>query len=818
MTTGKLGQKARATKIRENIESNLIKLYGRKPGSATDEELFKAVALSLRERILDKWTKANEQIDARGLKKLYYLSAEYLLGRALVNNMINLGVLGDYKAAMQQIGYPFERLEEQENEAGLGNGGLGRLAACFLDSLSTMELPVMGSGIRYEYGMFRQRIVDGAQSEMPDDWTQNGVIWEIERPEEQVEVRFEGTVDEIWTEEGLVIVHKSCQTVMAVPYDMPIMGYKSRLPATLRLWRAACPQAFDLQSFNKGDYICVLKQRELAESISKVLYPEDNHIAGRMLRLKQYYFLASATMQCMVKGHKRRYGDVRSLPEKVTVQINDTHPALAIPELMRILLDEERLGWDEAYGIVSRVFGYTNHTVMQEALEAWPEQLFKNLLPRVYTIVLAISDSFSQRLWQAYPGDWDKIANMAIIAYDEIRMANLCIAVCHKVNGVSQLHGDILKTRTFRDFFVLEPTKFTAITNGITPRRWLAHSNPALTELIKSRIGDLFLRDEREFERLLPFTDDKSYLNEFAAVKAQNKKRLAAYMQKEMNLSIDPDSIFDVQAKRLHEYKRQLLKVLHIMHLYNQLTQDSGFSLPHPVTFLFAAKASPAYHKAKNIIRLIHTVGDMVEAHPRTKDVIKVVFLENYNVSLAELLIPAADISEQISTAGREASGTGNMKFMLGGAVTLGTMDGANIEIMQRVGEDNIFIFGANADEIAQMENSRSYNPKTLFESNQAIRAAVSRLADGSLPAVDKAPFESIYASLLEGDYDPADKYFVLHDFDAYCGVYDRVLKAYADKVRWTKMAAVNTASAGYFSSDRTIGEYNRLIWRLDTL
>ena len=818
MTTGKLGLKARATKIRENIERNLIKLYGRKPGSATDEELFKAAALSLREMILDKWTKANEQIEMRGLKKLYYLSAEYLLGRSLVSNMINLGVLEDYKAALQQIGYSFEKLEEQEFEAGLGNGGLGRLAACFLDSLSTMELPVMGSGIRYEYGMFRQRIVDGAQTELPDDWTQNGVIWDIERPEEQVEVRFEGTVDEIWTEEGLVIVHKGCQTVMAVPYDMPIMGYKSRMPATLRLWRAACPQAFDLQSFNKGDYMCVIKQRELAESISKVLYPEDNHIAGRMLRLKQYYFLASATMQCMVKDHKKRYGDVRSLPDKVTVQINDTHPALAIPELMRILLDEERLGWDEAYGIVSRVFGYTNHTVMQEALEAWPEQLFKTLLPRVYTIVLAISDRFSQRLWQAYPGDWDKIAHMSIISYDEIRMANLCIAVCHKLNGVSQLHGDILKTRTFRDFYVLEPAKFTAITNGITIRRWLAHSNPALTELIKSRIGDAFLRDESEFEKLLPFTDDKKFLDEFASVKAHNKKRLADYVQKAQGISIDKDSIFDVQAKRLHEYKRQLLKVLHIIHLYNRLTEDSAFSLPHPVTFLFAAKASPAYHKAKNIIRLIHAVGDMVAANPRTKDIIKVVFLENYNVSLAEMLIPAADISEQISTAGREASGTGNMKFMLGGAVTLGTMDGANIEIRQRVGKDNIFIFGANADEVAQMEKSRSYNPKSLFDNNQSIRQAILCLTDGSLPASDKAPFESIYASLLEGDYDPADKYFVLHDFDAYCEVFDSTLKAYSDKERWIKMAAANTANAGYFSSDRTIREYNKLMWRLDPL
>ena len=690
----------RIKQLKQIIEGKLNRYYGRTLENASHEEVFQAVALSLRDRILERWVKASEEMEQREFKTLYYMSAEFLMGRALVNNMINLGLLEDYRAVLTDIGFPLERLEEEESEAGLGNGGLGRLAACFLDSLSTLNMPVIGSGIRYEYGIFRQRIINGEQVEVPDDWTAKGDVWEIERREEQVEVRFDGTVEEVWTEDGLTIHHKNYQAVLAVPYDMPVIGYDSRMPATLRLWRAECP-VFDLQSFNKGDYGCMVQQRELAETISKVLYPEDNHIAGRMLRLKQYYFLASATMQHMVREHKKRFGDVRTLPDRVVLQINDTHPALSIPELLRILLDEEKLGWDEAYGIVSRIFNYTNHTVMQEALEAWPEQMFKQLLPRVYTIVTAINDRFSQKLWKAFPGDWDKISKMSVIAYDEIRMANMCIAVCSHVNGVSQLHGEILKTRTFRDFYVIMPEKFLAVTNGVTQRRWLAAANPALTELISGRIGNGFLKDYRELERLKPLAGDPSFLRDFEQVKLQSKKRLAEYVKKTQGVELNPASIFDVQAKRLHEYKRQLLKVLHILYLYNRYTQDEHFSLPEPVTFLFAAKASPAYIKAKNIIRLINVVSEMVQANPRTKDNIRVLFLENYNVSLAELLIPAADISEQISTAGREASGTGNMKFMLNGAVTLGTMDGANVEIFEQVGVDNIFIFGARAEEIA---------------------------------------------------------------------------------------------------------------------
>lgn len=807
---------SRIQKIKATIEGKLKRHYGRTLENASDEEMFQTVALSIRDMIVEQWANANKEIETKGRKKLCYLSVEFLMGRALVNNMINLGVLEDYRAVMDEIGYPFDKLEEQENEAALGSGGLGRLAACFLDSLSTLNLPVTGYGIRYEYGMFCQQIVDGEQTEVPDDWMCKGDIWEIERREEQIEVRFEGMAEEIWTEEGLTVVHKNFQKVTAVPYDMIVTGYDSSLSATLRLWRAEYPAGFDFHAFNKGDFVYMLQQKEIAESISKVLYPKDDHIAGRMLRLRQYYFLASATMQCIVHEHKKLYSDVRTLPDKIVIQINDIHPALAIPDLMRILLDEENLEWDEAYDITSRVFNYTNHTVMHEALESWPEQLFKSMLPRVYAIISEINERFSQKLWKKFPDDRDKISYMSIIAYDEIRMANMCIAVCNTVNGVSQLHGRILKTRTFRDFYVMFPKKFTAITNGITPRRWLAVANPDLCELICDHIGDKFIRDYRELERLKPLVDDKRFLADFARVKEQNKRRLTDYVFKKQGIALDASAVFDVQAKRLHEYKRQLLKVLHIIYLYNRFTGEEGYSLPRPVTFLFAAKASPVYRRAKDIIRLIHAVATLVEANPLTKDRIKIVFLENYNVSLAEVLIPAADISEQISTAGCEASGTGNMKFMLNGAVTLGTMDGANVEIFEKVGNNNIFIFGARAEEIARMENENTYNPKDLFDRNADIRDTISRLVDGTLPGVGKDRFQDIYHSLLFGDYNHADKYFLLYDFDSYRAAFENVLAAYIDKPAWTKKAALNTASAGYFSVDRTIDEYNRLIWGLD--
>ncbi len=810
--------KDRIFKIKTTIEGKLKRYYGRKFDNASDEEIFQAAAMSIRDLVLERMVKAGENPDYQKAKKLCYLSVEFLMGRALVNNLINLGLLEEYRAVMDEVGYPFEKLEEQENEAALGSGGLGRLAACFLDSLATLNFPVTGYGLHYEYGMFRQCIVNGEQTEAPDDWMAKGDVWEIERRDEKVEVHFEGTVEELWTDHGLTIAHKNYQTVIAVPYDMPVMGYHSRVPATLRLWRAECPAPFDLHSFNRGDFVCMLQQKELAESICKVLYPKDDHIAGRMLRLKQYYFLASATMQSVVREHKKRYGNVRALPDKIVIQINDIHPALAIPELMRILLDEEGLGWDDAYAVARGVFNYTNHTVMHEALEAWPEQFFKSMLPRVYTIITEINERFNNQLWKMFPGDWDKMNLMSVIAYNEIRMANMCLAVCRTVNGVSQLHGAILKTRTFRNFYVMYPGKFTAVTNGITPRRWLAAANPDLRALIRDYIGDKFILDYRELERLKPFADDQSFLSAFARVKAQNKQRFAEYVFKKQGVQIDAGSVFDVQAKRLHEYKRQLLKVLHILYLYNCFTGGAAHVLPRPVTFLFAAKASPVYWRAKDVIQLIHAVAALIASDPRVRDMMRIVFLENYNVSLAEKLIPAADISEQISTAGCEASGTGNMKFMLNGAVTLGTMDGANVEIFEQVGADNIFIFGARAEEIARMEHDHTYRPKDFFDKNAALRDAVSRLVDGSLPGVGKDRFQDLYRSLLFGDYDRADKYFLLYDFDAYRAAFENVLAAYGDTPGWTRKAACNTASAGYFSVDRTIDEYNRRIWGLASL
>ena len=807
--------KNRIAKIKGIIEGKLKRHYGRTLENASDEDMFQVTAMSVRDIMLERGVGASETVKKKGQKTLCYLSAEFLMGRALVNNLINLGLLTEYRAVMAEIGYPFEKLEEQEMEAALGNGGLGRLAACFLDSLSTLNLPVTGYGIRYEYGMFRQHIVDGQQTEVPDDWTAKGDIWEVERREEQVEVHFDGTVEEVWTDNGMTCEHRDYQTVLAVPHDMPVIGYDSHTPATLRLWRAECPSGFDLNSFNKGDFVCMVRQKELAESISKVLYPQDNHMTGRMLRLRQYYFLASATMQCIVREHKKRFGDVRTLSDKIVIQINDLHPALAIPELIRILIDEEDLGWDDAYAMADRVFNYTNHTVMQEALAAWPEHVLRTMLPRVYAIVSEISERFSRHLWKIFSQDREKINRLAVIADDEVRMANHCVAVCHRVNGVSQLHGRILKTRTFRDFYVMFPGKFTAVTNGITQRRWLAAANPDLCALISDHIGDKFLRDYNELERLNPLADKPRFLADFAEVKRGNKRRLAEQVAKQQGIVLDPDSVFDVQAKRLHEYKRQMLKVLHILYLYNCFTSDAGYALPRPVTFLFAAKASPAYWRAKSIIRLINAVSALVESHSRTRDNIRVAFLENYNVSLAEHLIPAADISEQISTAGYEASGTGNMKFMLNGAVTLGTMDGANVEIFERVGQDNIFIFGASAEEIDRMETDNSYRPKDLFDHNEDIRAAVSRLVDGTLPGVAPDQFQDLYQSLLFGDYDRADRYFLLYDFDAYRTAFENVLAAYTDEPAWTRRAVINTAGAGFFSADRTIDEYNRQIWGL---
>jgi len=797
------------------ILDKLKREFGETVETATKENLYKASAMCIRDEIMDKWTVANQRQAHEKMRRVHYMSAEFLMGRAYVNNLISMGLLDKYEKAFDEIGISLSEITAQEQDAGLGNGGLGRLAACFLDSLASLELPAIGCGIRYEYGLFKQRIIDGTQIEVEDDWLADGCVWEVERPERAVEVHFNGTVEEQWTEEGMKIVHKDYDTVMAVPYDMPIIGYKSEYPATLRLWSARTKNRFNMRMFNSGEYVRAMQERELAEVISKVLYPADDHDKGKQLRMKQFYFLSSATMQAMVIRHKKRYGDIRTLPQYNVIQINDTHPTFAIPELMRILMDEEGLNWDDAFSIVSKMFNYTNHTILTEALECWDENIFKMLLPRIYSIVQELNRRYCEALNNYYPGDMDRISRMAIVAYGQIRMANLCVAVTGTVNGVSQLHGDILKKTLFADSYKINPSKFTAITNGITHRRWLASCNRDLTALMQKHIKGDFLKDWRLFEQLMDVVDDKKFLEEFADVKRKNKQRLADYIFEKQGIRVNVDSVFDVQAKRLHEYKRQLLKCIHILYLYNEII-EGRYTCKQPVTFIFAAKAAPGYIKAKNIIRLINAIADLVNNHPMTKDLIQVVFIENYSVSAAEVLMPAADISEQISTAGLEASGTGNMKFMMNGAVTLGTMDGANVEIYDRVGKDNIFIFGADATQIRAMQTYHSYHPGEYYEKNLDVRNALNRLIDGTLPGVSTHQFSDLYQSLLFGDYDAADKYFLLYDFASYAHTFAKAIDTYEkDQNKWMRMAAVNTAKSGFFSSDRTINEYNERIWKL---
>ncbi len=801
-------------KIKDEILGKLRRHFGVTLEEATKVQIYKSCALTIRDTIVDKWTDANKEVIEKKTKRLYYLSAEFLMGRALVNNMVNVNLLKEYKDVLEELGVSLDSIEEQERDAGLGNGGLGRLAACFLDSLSTLDLPTTGCSIRYEYGLFKQKIVNGEQIEVDDNWLEGGSVWEIPRPEEQVEVRYGGSIEEKWTDKGHKVRHKNYYSVIAIPYDCPVMGYKSNMPATLRLWSAKAKTGLDMDYFNRGDYSKAVQERELAEIISKVLYPEDNHEQGKLLRLKQFYFFTSATMQHIIRKHKMLYGDLKTLPDYYTVQINDTHPTLAIPEFMRILLDEEGMSWEEAYGMATKVFHYTNHTILAEALECWNVDMFKDLLPRIYQIITVINDKFNEKLQKIFPGDWNKISKMAIIQYDEIRMANLCIAVSEKVNGVSQLHGDILKTRTFRDFYVLFPDKFLGITNGITHRRWLAKANRPLMELISDYIGDGFLKDYTQMDRIKDLVDNKKFLDDFMQVKLQNKLRLKSYLERTQNISINENTMFDVHAKRLHEYKRQLLKALHIIHLYKTIKENPNANVT-PATFMFAAKASPGYVRAKNIIRLILSIAEIVNNDPQTKDILKVVFIENYSVSAAEILIPAADISEQISTAGLEASGTGNMKFMMNGAVTLGTMDGANVEIFNAVGEENIFIFGATVDEISKLEKVGTYRPTDYFEQNEKLREALNGLIDGTLRTADENLYRGIYNSLIYGDCEKADKYYLLYDFDSYDNAYLRATSTYEQKDEWKRIAANNTACSGVFCADRTIKEYNDKVWHL---
>ena len=803
-------------KIKDEIIGKLNRHYGRTLDDATKEHIYKATALTVRDRMMEKWTAYRRQQRTAQRKELFYLSFEFLMGRSLGNNLLNAGLTEDYDKVLRSMGCSLEEISSQERDAGLGNGGLGRLAACFLDSLATLEYPAFGCSIRYEYGLFKQLIVDGEQVETPDNWLEDGSVWEIARPEEQVTVRFGGKVNTEMTDRGMKVSYSDTTDVIGIPYDVPVIGYNAKIVNTLRLWSASSKKDLDMTSFADGDYLQAVEEKALAEVLSKVLYPEDNHREGKALRLRQQYFFVSCTIQWIISRFKRHHQgmDLDRLPDYIAIHINDTHPAIAIPELMRVLMDDEGMGWDQAWDIVCRVFAYTNHTIMAEALEKWPMDMFQTLLPRIYMIVDEMNRRLVNDLHSRYGDDWGKINYMSIIAYNYISMANLCLATCHKVNGVSALHTEILKNDVFRDYNNLMPDKFVSITNGITYRRWLKLANPGLSELITSKIGDKWIKEANELEKLLPFADKADFRKTFKEVKRQNKIALAEYIKEHNHVEVDPDSIFDVQVKRLHEYKRQLMNVLHILYLYDKLKNAPSFDM-YPHTFIFGAKASPGYTRAKLIIRLINDVAALVNNDPQINGKIKVVFIENYGVSLAQKIIPAADISEQISTAGKEASGTGNMKFMANGALTIGTLDGANVEMLQCVGDDNIFIFGMKTPEVNHELQYDQNSAQSIYAANSEVHRVIDMLIDGTVNPANPRLYYDLYQSLIFGDHGKADTYMVVRDFEAYCAIHRVAEQQYKNEDLWVKKAIINVAKSGFFSSDRTIHEYNDKIWHL---
>ena len=803
--------------IKAELLEKLRTGFGSDLGEATNEQIYQALAMMVRDEIMERRSASRGIRKSTGSKKVYYLSAEFLVGRALHNNMVNLVNETNYLKALEELGIDKNVIFEKEPEPGLGNGGLGRLAACFLDSLTSLQLPAMGCTIRYEFGLFRQKLVDGYQVEVPDNWLDSGNIWEIPRPHETVEVHFGGRVVPYDDDGRMRFRHENYNTVEAVPYDIPVIGYDNTMVNMLRTWSARSPKRIDMQSFNSGQYVKAMAERELAEVISKILYPNDDSYQGKELRLKQQYFFSSASIQYAVADFLKVYGPQWHIfSDKVAVHINDTHPAVAIPELMRILMDEHDLSWEEAEEICHETFAYTNHTVLQEALERWPEQLFAEQLPRIYMILQEMNRRLCAKLWDAYPGQWERIGHMAIIAYNQVHMANLCVACTHSVNGVSAIHTDILKKQTFHDFYNMEPKKFVSITNGITHRRWLFQCNPDLANLIDEAIGTKWRKDMDQLRDLVPFADDPAFREQFAQVKYNNKLRLADRVRRMQGIEINPDSLFDAQAKRLHEYKRQLMNALGILMLYNRIDEDPSFEIP-PKTYIFGAKAAPGYQRAKLTIKLINAVADLVKKHPVASKYINVVFLENYCVSQAEVLMPAAEVSEQISTAGKEASGTGNMKFMMNGAVTIGTMDGANCEIFDSVGADNIYIFGLTADQVER--GYTTYRASEVYETNPAIRKVMEQLIDGTLCPEHPRMFQEIYHGLLFGDGGGmADPYFVLKDLPQYVITQKKISSDYTDKDKWLHKAVMNTACSGVFSSDRTIREYNDKIWHLKPL
>jgi len=803
--------------FKKNVQDYLKTFYRRTVEDASQQQIYSAVAFAVKDYIVDRWAASQKEFEKKDAKTVYYLSMEFLMGRALGNTVINLKADKEIRKALEELGLDLDVIEDQEPDAALGNGGLGRLAACFLDSLATLGYPAYGCGIRYKYGMFKQEIRDGYQVELPDDWLAEGNPFEIKRPEYACEVKFGGYVRYSRDEQGHEhFTQEGAQSVRAIPYDLPIVGYGNNVVNTLRIWDAEAIDNFNLESFDRGDYHKAVEQQNLARLICEVLYPNDNHYAGKELRLKQQYFFVSASVQRAVAKYMSTHDDIRNLPEKVVFQLNDTHPTVTIPELMRILMDEYYLSWDEAWSITNRCCAYTNHTIMSEALEKWPIDLFSRLLPRVYQIVEEINRRFTEQLQQRYPNDYGKLQKMAILMDGQVRMANLAIVAGFSVNGVARLHTEILKKEQLRDFYEIFPEKFNNKTNGITQRRFLLHGNPLLANWVTGKIGDEWITNLPHINELAVYADDKKSQKEFMNIKYQNKLRLCKYIQEHNGIEVDPRSIFDVQVKRLHEYKRQLLNIMHVMYLYNQLRANPEMDF-YPRTFIFGAKASAGYRRAKAIIKLINSVADVVNNDKSIKGKMKVVFIENYRVSNAEWIFAAADVSEQISTASKEASGTGNMKFMLNGAVTIGTMDGANVEIVEEVGAENAFIFGLSSDEVINYENNGGYNPCEIFNTDQDIRLVMTQMINGFYSPDDPDRFREIYDSLLcTRGGEKADQYFILKDFRSYAEAQKKVEEAYRDEAGWAKMALLNVAKSGKFSSDRTIEEYVKDIWHLD--
>ena len=803
----------------KEVTENVERLYRKSLDEASQQEIYQAVSQAVKDVVMGNWLDTQKAIDEQEPKIVYYMSMEFLMGRALGNNLINLCAYKEVEEALEEIGLDLNVIEDQEPDPALGNGGLGRLAACFMESLTTLGYAAYGCGIRYRYGMFKQQIIDGFQIEVPDNWLKDGYPFELRRPEYCYEIKFGGNVEEYQDNDGkLKFRHVNYQSVMAVPYDMPIVGYNNGVVNTLMIWDAEPKNGFSLESFDVGDYEKAVEQENLARNLVEVLYPNDNHVKGKELRLKQQYFFVSASLQRAIERFKKHNDSLKDLPEKVTFQMNDTHPTVAVAELMRILMDDEGLSWDEAWDITTRCVAYTNHTIMAEALEKWPIEIFQRLLPRVYQIVDEINRRFVMELQEKYPGDGNKVRNMAILYDGQVKMANMAIVAGYSVNGVARLHTEILKNQELKDFYELYPEKFNNKTNGITQRRFLAHGNPLLADWCTKKVGKDWITDLSKMEKLVAVADDKSAQKEFMDIKYKNKVRLAKYIKEHNGIEVDPKSIFDVQVKRLHEYKRQLMNIMHVMYLYNQLKDNPEMDF-YPRTFIFGAKAAAGYRNAKSTIKLINNVADVINNDASIGGKIKVVFIEDYKVSNAELIFAAADVSEQISTASKEASGTGNMKFMLNGAITIGTMDGANVEMYEEVGEDNMFIFGMSSDEVINHEKYHDYNPMDIYNNDWEIKRVLNQMVDGTYSPNDHELFRELYNSLLNGQGGQvADRYFILADFRSYVEAQSKITDFYKDKNAWAKSAILNVAHVGKFSSDRTIQEYVDDIWHLEKI